>query len=70
MRTKASKPRPDDPEQSKLFIAKARELQADGQLEDSDKLMGRLAHTPPRLHMPSKPKSKRRRAGGSKSGNG
>jgi hypothetical protein len=37
----------DDPEQSKAFIAKARELGADGNDSDADKLMRRLAKMPP-----------------------
>ena len=38
----------DDPEQSKLFIAKARKLGADeSSSADADELLGRLAHLPP-----------------------
>jgi hypothetical protein len=37
----------DDPEQSKLFIAKAREIGADGDSSDADELLGRLARLPP-----------------------
>lgn len=51
------KPRHDDPDQSKLFIQKAREIGAD---EEScgDALMGFLALTPPRPHAKPKAKSK------------
>jgi hypothetical protein len=37
----------DDPEQSKLFIAKAREIGADGNRSAADKLVGHLAKMPP-----------------------
>jgi hypothetical protein len=39
--------RPDDKEQSKLFIDKAREIGADEDKSASDELMSRLAKTPP-----------------------
>jgi hypothetical protein len=42
------KPRSDDPEQSKAFIEKAREIGADEKRSAADKLMERLAKTPPR----------------------
>jgi hypothetical protein len=37
----------DDPEQSKAFIEKAREIGADEKRSAADKLMERLAKTPP-----------------------
>jgi hypothetical protein len=43
----ARKPRRDDPEQSKMFIAKAREIGADEKRSAADKLMGRLAKMKP-----------------------
>jgi hypothetical protein len=39
--------RKDDPEQSKAFIKKAREIEADEKRSAADKLMERLAKTPP-----------------------
>ena len=42
-----SKSKPDNPKQSKLFIAKAREIGADEDRSVSDKLMGQLAKTAP-----------------------
>jgi hypothetical protein len=41
------KPKPDDKEQSRAFIEKAREIGADEKRSAADKLMGRLAKTPP-----------------------
>jgi hypothetical protein len=38
---------PDDAEQSKAFIKKAREIEADEERSAADKLMERLAKTPP-----------------------
>jgi hypothetical protein len=38
---------PDDPEQSKAFIEKAREIEADEKHSAADKLMERLAKTKP-----------------------
>jgi len=46
MPTKA-KAKPDDPEQSKAFIEKAREIGADEKRSAADKLMERLAKTKP-----------------------
>jgi hypothetical protein len=43
----ARKPKRDDPEQSKLFIIKARELGADADHSGADELLGRLAKLPP-----------------------
>lgn len=37
----------DDPDQSKLFIAKAREIEADEKRSAADKLMGRLVKMKP-----------------------
>lgn len=42
-----SKSKPDDPEQSKAFIEKAREIGADEKHSAADKLMERLAKTKP-----------------------
>jgi hypothetical protein len=39
--------RPDDKEQSKLFIKKAREIGADEEKSESDGLIGQLAKKPP-----------------------
>jgi hypothetical protein len=39
--------KPDDPEQSKSFIEKAREIGADEKRSAADKLMGRLAKMKP-----------------------
>jgi hypothetical protein len=48
------KSRRDDPEQSKLFIAKAREIGADGSRSVADKLVGHLAKLPPQPKLKSK----------------
>jgi hypothetical protein len=37
----------DNKEQSKLFLEKAREIEADEERSAADDLMGRLARTPP-----------------------
>lgn len=37
----------DNPEQSKLFVQKAREIEADGKHSAADKLMGRLVKMKP-----------------------
>jgi hypothetical protein len=37
----------DDPEQSRLFIKKAREIEADEENSAADELIGHLAKTPP-----------------------
>jgi hypothetical protein len=39
--------KPDDPDQSKAFIEKAREIGADGKRSGADKLIERLAKTKP-----------------------
>jgi hypothetical protein len=44
---KSSKPNPDDPKQSKLFIEKAREIEADEKRSAADKVMGRLVKMKP-----------------------
>jgi hypothetical protein len=43
----------DDPEQSKAFIEKAREIGADEKHSAADKLMERLAKTKPEPRKPS-----------------
>jgi hypothetical protein len=43
----AKKAQPDDPEQSKAFIDKAREIGADERHLAADKLMERMAKTKP-----------------------
>ncbi|WGR90994.1 hypothetical protein MTX20_20455 [Bradyrhizobium sp. ISRA435] len=45
--------KPDDPEQSKAFIEKAREIGADEEKSAADELMGRLAKKPPKPHVPA-----------------
>jgi hypothetical protein len=44
----------DDPEQSKAFIEKAREIEADEEHSAADKLMERLAKTKPEPHKTKK----------------
>jgi hypothetical protein len=44
----------DDPEQSKAFIEKAREIEADEKRSAADKLMERLAKTRPEPRAKSK----------------
>jgi hypothetical protein len=44
---KASPPRKDDPEQSKAFIEKAREIEADEDKSAADELMKRMASKKP-----------------------
>jgi hypothetical protein len=44
---KSSRPIRDDPEQSRLFLNKAREIAADEKHSAADKLMEPLAKTPP-----------------------
>jgi hypothetical protein len=39
--------KPDDKEQSRLFIKKAREIGADEKTSHADELIGRLAKRPP-----------------------
>jgi hypothetical protein len=45
--SKALAGKPDDPEQSKAFIEKAREIGADEKRSAADKLMGRMAKMKP-----------------------
>ena len=40
-------PKKDDPEQSALFIKKAREIEADEKASAADKILGELAKQPP-----------------------
>lgn len=47
---------PDDKEQSKLFIEKAREIGADEEKSAADALIGKLAKLPPEPRIKSKPK--------------
>jgi hypothetical protein len=47
MKAKEKLAKPDDKEQSKLFIEKAREIGADEKRSAADKLMGRLAKMKP-----------------------
>jgi hypothetical protein len=42
--------KPDDKEQSKLFIEKAREIEADEKRSVADKLLGHLHSKPPEPH--------------------
>jgi hypothetical protein len=44
----------DNPEQSKAFIEKAREIEADEERSAADKLMERLAKTKPEPRKPTK----------------
>ena len=46
-KTKKNKYKPDDKEQSKLFLKKAREIGADEETSESDELIGQLARKPP-----------------------
>jgi hypothetical protein len=46
-RGQIKKPEPDDKEQSRLFIKKAREIGADEEKSRADELIGRLAKEPP-----------------------
>jgi hypothetical protein len=52
----APKSKRDDPEQSKLFIEKAREIGADEEKSAADELIGRLAKMPPQPQSASKTK--------------
>jgi len=47
MKAKEKPAKPDDKGQSKLFIEKAREIEADENRSAADKLMGRLAKMKP-----------------------
>lgn len=61
---KSQKRRPpqkrDDPEQSRAFIQKAREIAADGNESRADELMGHLARMPHKAH---KRDGRKRKAG-------
>lgn len=48
----------DDPDQSRLFIKKAREIGADEDVSEANSLLGLLHKKPPEPH--AKPKKKRR----------
>jgi len=52
----APKSKRDAPEQSKLFIEKAREIGADEEKSAADALIGKLAKLPPEPRIKSKPK--------------
>jgi hypothetical protein len=55
--SKSKKVTPDDKEQSKLFIEKAREIGADEEKSAAaDALMGQLAKLPPEPRIKPKPK--------------
>jgi hypothetical protein len=49
-RPKRPKYRKDDPDQSRLFIEKAREIGADEKKSRADDLIGHLAKKPPEPH--------------------
>jgi hypothetical protein len=48
LKKKQAAVKPDNAEQSKLFLEKAREIEADEKHSAADKLMERLAKTKPR----------------------
>ncbi|TPL48306.1 hypothetical protein [Mesorhizobium sp. B2-4-6] len=54
--------KPNDPAQSRAFIEKAREIEADEKKSDADALMGKLAHMPPDPKPKPKPKGKTKKA--------
>jgi hypothetical protein len=49
-----AKPKPDDKEQSRLFIEMARETGADEDSSAADQVLGRLAKQQPELRKPSR----------------
>ena len=53
MKKKQAAVKPDDAEQSKLFLEKAREIGADEKHSAADKLMGRLAKMKPEPRKPA-----------------
>jgi hypothetical protein len=55
-RRKNPEHKPDDKEQSKLFLEKARETGADEEKSAADELLGRLAKSPPQPHNAAKTK--------------
>ena len=57
-KTKNHEHKPDDKEQSKLFIEKAREIGADEEKSAADELIGSLAKMPPQPHTASKIKGR------------
>lgn len=50
MTKKPTHPKLDDEEQSRAFIEKAREIEADEDRSKADALLGRLAKRPPEPH--------------------
>ena len=46
-KTQAERPKPDDKEQSRLFIETAREIGADEETSAADQVLGRLAKQQP-----------------------
>jgi len=52
----------DDPQQSQLFIKKAREIEADETSSAADDLLGKLAKQPPEPHKRPKRKPMNRKA--------
>jgi hypothetical protein len=54
--SKSKKVTPDNKEQSKLFIEKAREIGADEEKSAADAVMRQLAKSPPKPRIMSKPK--------------
>ena len=55
--SKTSRPKRDDPEQSRACIKKAREIEADEVRSGADELPGHLHHKPPEPRTSSKPKN-------------
>lgn len=51
-------PKPDDHDQSRAFIEKAREIGADEENSAADALMGQLAKLPPKPRIKSKPEER------------
>jgi hypothetical protein len=60
MAQKTKRPTRDDPEQSRLFVKKAREIGADEDRSAADDLLGVLHKKPPQPH--PKPEKARRRS--------
>jgi hypothetical protein len=56
MRVGPKKPKPDDQDQSREFIRKAREIGADEEESAADELLGRLAKMPPEPRTKPQPK--------------
>jgi hypothetical protein len=57
--SKSTKTKRDDPERSKLFIEKAREIGADQDKSAADELLGHLHGKPPEPHTQSQRKKRR-----------